>query len=214
MMMQVSMQPDPPSSRAGRAVPARTRGGGALVPGQGAVREATDGGCALITSCPRCHWTTSGLARMPSGGGRRRARCDDRQPVGQEMAGCRGTGRLPHTAIVNVGIIAIDDYFEVMAKVLPAAAHTPQQVIAAHGHTKSDPRPPASWNRQAGVDAGRFPSLQPDAFRPGILRALQLPNAVVRGHLVLRSVRRTGAGPAPARLYRGCSASTLPQRSS
>ena len=37
------------------------------------------------------------------------------------------------TAIVNVGIIAIDDYFEVMAKVLPAAAHTPQQVIAATG---------------------------------------------------------------------------------
>ena len=36
-------------------------------------------------------------------------------------------------AIVNVGIIAIDDYFEVMAKVLPAAAHTPQQVIAATG---------------------------------------------------------------------------------
>jgi hypothetical protein len=37
------------------------------------------------------------------------------------------------TAIVNIGIVAIDDYWEVMAKVLPAAAHTPQEVISVAG---------------------------------------------------------------------------------
>lgn len=37
------------------------------------------------------------------------------------------------TAVVNIGIVAIDDYFELMAKVIPASAHTAQEVITATG---------------------------------------------------------------------------------
>jgi len=37
------------------------------------------------------------------------------------------------TAIFNVGIVAIDDYFQVMARVVPAGAYTPTQVVAGTG---------------------------------------------------------------------------------
>ena len=44
-----------------------------------------------------------------------------------------GLGVYLITAIFNVGIVAIDDYFQVMARVVPAGAYTPDAGGGRHG---------------------------------------------------------------------------------
>lgn len=57
----------------------------------------------------------------------------DRYRRGVRWLAVAGLGVYVITAIFNIGIVAIDDYFQIMAKVVPAAAYTPDQVVAATG---------------------------------------------------------------------------------
>jgi len=47
--------------------------------------------------------------------------------------GVAGLGVYLVTAISNIGIVAIDDYFQVMSRVVPAGAYTPEQIVAGTG---------------------------------------------------------------------------------